>query len=198
MLFSEQSLKLELHRDDSPQRQSLLAELISGFQRTFPLVEYQIFPAINLLNGQALILAKQRIVRLYGGVALHPSMNRDGLAFALLHETGHHLANGVRLPWDPMLACECAADRWAFSLGHKILNDLTGWKVDIPQALEEVSLLIEATGPKIALSARESPFPVCWAKRWTDRKTSILAQMSMPSDQFCPLSDEILGTDSIQ
>ena len=67
-----------------------------------------------------------RIVRLYGGLALHPKVNDDALIFALLHETGHLLASGRRFASDPMLACDCEADKWAISEGAEILHRRVG------------------------------------------------------------------------
>ena len=195
MLFSEQSSSFALCKDNSAQRHSLLSKVLAPFQSTFPEVQYQIFPELNLLNGQALILKAQRIVRLYGGVALHPAMGRDGLGFALLHETGHHLADGPRLPWNPLIACECAADFWAFDLGHKMLSNSTGWAVNIPKALDEVSALVETEvkGAEIWPKIGERDFWACWANRWHDRRSSILAKRSIPSDHACSLNYEILG-----
>jgi hypothetical protein len=194
MLFSEQSPSLAQRQDSSAQRHLLLAELHATFQGSFSDVQYQIFPELNLLNGQALILGTQRIVRLYGGLALHPAMDRDGLAFALLHETGHHLATGARLPWNPLIACECAADFWAFDFGHKMLS-LSGCIVNIPKALDQLSALIETEVKDAAISPNlgERHFWACWANRWHDRRASILARTSIPDDHACPLNREILG-----
>lgn len=194
MLFSEQSPAFA-DRDSSDQRRSLLSELRIAFQSAFPAIQYQIFSELNLLNGQALLLGTQRIVRLYGGVALHPAMGRDGLAFTLLHETGHHLAEGARLPWNPLLACECVADFWAFHLGYKMLSNSTGWTVNIPKALDEVSTLIEteANGTNVVPQTGERDLGACWAMRWHDRRASILAERSIPRDHACSLNFYILG-----
>jgi hypothetical protein len=194
MLFSEQRTTAALGQDSSAQRHLLLAELLVAFQSSFPEVQYQIFPKLDLLNGQALILGAQRIVRLYGGVALHPAMGRDGLAFALLHETGHHLSVGTRLPWNPLIACECAADFWAFNVGREMLANSAGWTVDIAKALDEVSALIETKGTEeITPKTGERDPCDCWAKCWDDRRASILEGISIPSDHSCPLNYEILG-----
>jgi hypothetical protein len=195
MLFSEQSPAFADRRDNSDQRHSLLSELLAAFQSSFPAIRYQIFSELNLLNGQALLLGTQRIVRLYGGVALHPAMGRDGLAFALLHETGHHLADGARLPWNPLISCECVADFWAFDLGHKILSNSTGWTVNIPKALDEVNALIEteADGTNVPQQADVRDFGACWAMRWNDRRASILGERSIPPDHACSLNYQILG-----
>jgi hypothetical protein len=193
MLFSEQSSTFALgQQDNSAQRRSLLAELLAAFQRTFPEVQYQIFPELNLLNGQALILGTRRIVRLYGGLALHPVMGRDGLAFALLHETGHHRSLGARLPWNRLIACECAADYWAFNLGRKILSDATGWTVNIPNALDEVNRILEVNQPEI-IPKTERDSNACWGKHWNDRKASILEERSLPADHTCRLYCEVLA-----
>ena len=151
MLFSEQRSAAKLQRDSSGQRRSLLSDLVASFNSAFPAIQYQVFTELDLLNGQALVLGLDRIVRLYGGLALHPSVSRDGLAFALLHETGHHLAAGARLPWNPLMACECAADAWAYSVGREALGRSSGWFVNMAKAVGEVSALIatEENGPSI-------------------------------------------------
>jgi hypothetical protein len=193
MLFSEQSSTFALGRQESSaQRHSLLAELLAAFQRTFPEIQYQIFPELNLLNGQALILGTRRIVRLYGGLALHPAIGRDGLAFALLHETGHHRSHGARLPWNRLIACECAADYWAFNLGRKIFSNSTGWTVNIPNALDEVNCILEVNKPEIILKA-ERDSNACWGKLWNDRKASIREERSPPADHRCRLYCEVLA-----
>jgi hypothetical protein len=189
MLFSEQSSTFDL--DTSVGRQLLLAELLATFRNTFPEIRYQIFTELNLLNGQALIWRTQRIVRLYGGLALHPAIGRDGLALALLHETGHHMADGTRLPWNPLIACECAADCWAFNLGRKMLTELTGWTVNIPKALDEVSELLVPNQEEISQKT-ERDSDACWARRWNDRRAAILAGRSTPAYHTCPILDEVL------
>jgi hypothetical protein len=183
MLFSEQGSTSA--QDTSVARQLLLADLLATFRKTFPKIRYQIITELNLLNGQALILRTQRVVRLYGGVALHPAMGRDGLAFALLHETGHHLAAGARLPWNPLLACECLADCWAFQSGLKMLADSSGWTVSILKALSEIDGLL-TDGPEISRKENGNS-NACWARHWSDRRAAILAGRSTPADQVCRL-----------
>ena len=94
-------------------RADAVAKLIERFSQQFPQISYQLVASPMLINAQALVLCGRRIVKLYGGLAFHSLVDVDALAFVLLHETGHHLAGGARLPWNPFLACECQADVWA-------------------------------------------------------------------------------------
>jgi hypothetical protein len=187
MLFSEQSSTS--NRDTSLGRQLLLADLLAAFRNTFPQIQYQFLTQLNLLNGQALTLMTQPVVRLYGGVALHPAMGRDGLVFALLHETGHHLAAGARLPWNPLMACECAADCWAFNSGSKMLADVTGWTLNIPEALVQVNGLFMSNPQEISHNRNSN---ACWARHWNNRRAAILAGRSAPADHTCRIQDEVL------
>jgi hypothetical protein len=190
MLFSSQASTSA--QDTSIGRQLLLADLLVVFRNAFPNIRYQIIPELNLLNGQALILRAERLVRLYGGMALHPAMGRDGLAFALLHETGHHLAAGARLPWNPLLACECLADCWALNSGLKMVADSSGWTVSILEALSEIDGLL-ADEPDISRKRNGDP-NACWARHWSDRRAAILAGRSTPAGRTCRLNNEVLDT----
>src|SRR5579859_3429282 len=115
MLFTDARKSLSEAIEDDPQRISGVMSLIQLFNTQFPKVLYELVQKPMLVNAQALVVRGQRIVKLFGGLALHPLIERDALMFALLHETGHHLAEGPRLPWNPFLACECQADLWARS-----------------------------------------------------------------------------------
>ena len=82
-------------------------------RKTFPDLTFQVLLDSSMINAMALRLHDKRNVTICGGLALHPRLATNSLTFILLHETGHHLAEGCRLPRDPALACECAADHWA-------------------------------------------------------------------------------------
>ncbi|MGY4178431.1 hypothetical protein ACVIHH_003722 [Bradyrhizobium sp. USDA 4518] len=195
MLFSEQCWEFDSRKDDTVERCSLLSELLAAFQSSFPTIRYELFPELNLVNAQALLLRDQRVVRLYGGVALHPALGRDGLAFVLLHETGHHLAEGARYPWNPLIACECVADSWALRSGRVLLGNSVGWTLDVRKAAEEISSLYSSRTDITPCSSHAgvNDRRTCWAKSWHDRRESILTDRSIPFVHTCPLDDEVLG-----
>jgi hypothetical protein len=70
--------------------------LIKRFQAAFPIIHYDLFWETRLLNAQAFIDGRGRCVRLYGGLGRHREVGVEGLAFALAHETGHHLGGPPR------------------------------------------------------------------------------------------------------
>src|SRR5690242_18539935 len=92
MLLS-QSIALTEDLATTRARKRLVLRLLRAFKNQFPVILYRLVSSPALVNAQALILNSQRVVKLYGGLAYHPELGIDALAFALLHETGHHLAN---------------------------------------------------------------------------------------------------------
>jgi hypothetical protein len=103
-------------------RQAFLDETLNSFRLTFRELRFELDAKNNAVNAQALVLRAGRIVRLYGGLAFHPKVGEQLLTFVLLHETGHHLSSGCRLPWDQRLACECASDHWAVTEGAALVR----------------------------------------------------------------------------
>ena len=91
--------------------------LIRRFQDAFPNIHYDIFWETRLLNAQAFISGRGRCVRLYGGLGRHRHVGIEGLAFALAHETGHHLGGPPRHPFYSSLSSERRASEWAFAAG---------------------------------------------------------------------------------
>lgn len=92
-------------------------ELLSRFHRLFPALGYDLAWYSDSVNAQAFIDRGRRRVRLYGGLARHRRITRAGIAFALAHETGHHVAGA---PFDPVygwLSSESRADEWALEKG---------------------------------------------------------------------------------
>ncbi|HYA73083.1 MAG TPA: hypothetical protein VEF36_07980, partial [Roseiarcus sp.] len=65
--------------------------LVDRFRARFPDIYYDIYWETRLMNAQAYIGEKGRSVRLYGGLGRHRRVGVEGVAFALAHETGHHL-----------------------------------------------------------------------------------------------------------
>lgn len=91
--------------------------LIRRFAAAFPAIRYDLFLETGLVNAQAFRIGALRCVRLYGGLVRHRQVGLAGLAFALAHETGHHLAGPPADRIYPWLSCEAQADRWALATG---------------------------------------------------------------------------------
>jgi Zn-dependent protease with chaperone function len=91
--------------------------LLERFQAEFQEVHYDLFWDTRLLNAQAYMGPQGRCVRLYGGLARHRRVGVEGLAFALAHETGHHLGGPPRHPYYLSLSSEERANEWAVETG---------------------------------------------------------------------------------
>jgi hypothetical protein len=98
-----------------PKRRALA--LIKKFQSHFSNIEYDMDLGVLLANAQAFRAGKVRHVRLYGGLVRHRKIGSEGLAFALAHETGHHLGGAPHLQYLPWLSSEDRASEWAMSDG---------------------------------------------------------------------------------
>jgi hypothetical protein len=189
MLFAEPLSPGELSVRESPERQALVQSLLEDFRQTFPTIEFSLISEFGFLNAQALLLGSKRLVKLYGGLAFHNRLGKDALAFALLHETGHHLAVGSRLNWNPWLACECVSDLWAVNEGAATLREQTGYTVNIVKAVEELDQVI---GQPTELEHSHA----CWAFSWRDRKASILKEGPQRSNEECPLGELMMRATS--
>jgi hypothetical protein len=182
MLFAEQLSLSELSLRENPERQALVRNLLDCFRQTFPTIEFTLVSEFGFLNAQALLLGSRRHVKLYGGLAFHNRLAKDALAFGLLHETGHHLAVGPRLNWNPWLACECVSDLWAVNEGAAALCKQTGYSVDVVKAIGELDQVI-------GMPARRGRSSTCWALSWLDRRTSILKMGAEGERKECPLGE---------
>jgi hypothetical protein len=91
--------------------------LMARFRAKFPALHYDLFWETRLMNAQAFLAPKGRCVRLYGGLGRHRWVGIEGLAFALAHETGHHLAGPPYLPFYSSLSSEERANEWATETG---------------------------------------------------------------------------------
>jgi hypothetical protein len=152
----------------SAQRLSSLTKLIAIFEASFSSVHYRILESISSVNAQASFANGRHLVDIFGGLAFHPAIRHDGLVFTLLHETGHHLSAGCKLPWAP-LACECAADRWAATDGRKALA-ANGASFRLEAALEQIERAVGPQAAKTPSKARTS----CWSMDWPKRKRALL------------------------
>src|SRR5258708_667504 len=111
---------------DLQSRGRMLEILLREFRTAFSNIEYEVDKETRIVNAQAFGFCGSRFVRLYGGFAFHPLINQEALAFTLLHETGHHCAQGRRFAGDLGLACDCLADKWALGAGAKALRRSSG------------------------------------------------------------------------
>jgi hypothetical protein len=182
MLFAEPLSPNEVSVLESAERKALVGHLLDDFRHTFPTIEFSLIAEFRFLNAPALLLASRRLVKLYGGLAFHERIGKDALAFALLHETGHHLAIGPRLNWNPWLACECVSDLWAVDEGAAALREKTGYSINIVKAVEELDQVIGQT-------SQPNPSHDCWALSWFDRKASILKKGPDKGREECPLGE---------
>lgn len=80
-----------------------------------------------MLNAQAFVSGRGRCVRLFGGLGRHRRIGIEGLAFALAHETGHHLGGSPQHPFYSSLSSERRASEWALSEGlPRLFGDRVG------------------------------------------------------------------------
>jgi hypothetical protein len=170
-------------QDRSRQRLSCLTSLIAIFELSFSSVHYRILESISAVNAQASFSNGKHLVDIFGGLAFHPVIRHDGLVFTLLHETGHHLSAGCKLPW-AQLACECAADKWAMTDGRKALA-ANGGLFRLEAALQQIE---RAAAPE---RRKKSAAPtICWSMNWQKRKQALLNGRAM-NLRTCKISSVI-------
>jgi hypothetical protein len=136
MIFEQTRNTLE-NQDRTAGRRALVKKIIGIFQTNFPDLNFRVLERVTAVNAQASISNDVRSVNLFGGCAYHPEIGHDALVFILLHETGHHLSLGCRLPWMQKLACDCAADFWAVTEG-KIKLQESNCEFAIEPALQQI------------------------------------------------------------
>ena len=169
MIFDQPQQPVEV-QDRSAQRLSSLTKLIAIFEASFSSVHYRILESISAVNAQASFANGRHLVDIFGGLAFHPAIRHDGLVFTLLHETGHHLSAGCKLPWAP-LACECAADKWATTDGRKALA-ANGGNFRLEAALQQIE---RAVGPQAGRIPSKAARTNCWSMNWSKRKRALLS-----------------------
>jgi hypothetical protein len=172
-------------------RCALLGEILGDFRRAFPNLIFEVDDRSSTVNAQAIVQGVTRLVRIYGGLAYHAHIGSDGLIFALLHETGHHLCSGGRLASSNELGCECAADRWALTKGCSRLKQQTG-RAFVPEraisSLEMISGLTSCIAGCVPAGNKNHP-RICWATEWSRRKRILAQPNPMPAIPRCYLSD---------
>jgi len=168
MIFEQVSNTLE-SQDRTAGRRALVEKILGIFQTSFPNLNFRVLDRVTAVNAQASILNDARSVDLFGGLAYHPEIGRDALVFILLHETGHHLSRGCRLPWMQQLACDCAADCWAVTEGRAELQK-SNFGFAIEPALRQIE---SAANLKSRVSTRAGRSK-CSFLNWTKRKRRLL------------------------
>lgn len=91
--------------------------LLDRFRERFPTIHYDLYWETRLMNAQAYIGERGRSVRLYGGLGRHRLVGIEGVAFALAHETGHHLGGPPHHPFYTTISSEERANEWAAEVG---------------------------------------------------------------------------------
>ena len=152
----------------STRRRAILESVIQTFHETFPTLNFRILDGISAINAQASIINDVRSVDVFAGFAYHPEVDRDALIFVLLHEAGHHLSQGSRLPWMPKLACDCAADFWAITEGRAVLQR-SNCRFVIESALRQIERAANLNSSKKRNVGRAK----CSFLNWTKRKRGL-------------------------
>jgi hypothetical protein len=183
MLFSD-----FMSREIQPkaERLALLDTMLADFQRAFPSLHFELRLDRKVINAQAILLDGKRCVLIYGGLALHPRLAENSLTFVFLHEAGHHLAVGPRLPFNLSLACDCVADHWAAGEGSEILHRMSGRRLQIGKALDELEYLMNA-GQESELHHPEDQISNCRNHKWALRKMGLETPQVQFSIRTCEL-----------
>jgi hypothetical protein len=173
VLFCDFLSQEDAHCAIAAGRPEILASIVRDFKRTFPDISFELRLDRLVINAQAIALAGKKTVLLYGGLALHPQMGPDALTFCMLHEVGHHRANGNRLPCDASLACECAADYWASTSGANVLQAMSGRIFEMKKAIVEIAHVTEGR-EEFENSCPELKDSRCWRQCFSLRKQALI------------------------
>ena len=191
MLFSDRLSEQEMLEAKGARRQDLLDILLNDFRKAFPDLEFEPQLDFSIINAQAFTLGDKRIVAIFGGLALHPKLGAEALTFITLHEAGHHLARGCRSGRDRSLACECASDYWAVTVGANRLLQKSGRRLQLRAALEELDQVMspgQASKHRYPTKDRpnRSSTSGCWAREWRLRRRALFERVRPPMiEGFC-------------
>jgi hypothetical protein len=185
MLFSDRLSEQEMLEAKGANRQVLLDILLSDFRKAFPDLTFELQLDFPIINAQALKLQDRLTVMIYGGLALHPRLGAESLTLILLHEVGHHLAKGCRSRRDPSLACECASDYWAVTVGTDTLFQKSRRHLRLQVAIEELNQVMSPVQPSKGSYTRKTSTSGCWARGWSLRSRALLEQARPPTIKGC-------------
>jgi hypothetical protein len=156
---------------------------LSDLRQRYPDIIFECDHLSPTVNAQAINRFGLKVVRLYGGLAYHRAFAWNGLTLALLHEVGHHLGAGGRLPGNSRLACECVADRWVLTHGLRSFRSTFRRGLDIRKGVASFdTLTIKSNLPEAA----DPPSP-CWSCNWNKRKNILLGSSRPPARRRCLL-----------
>jgi hypothetical protein len=152
---------IESHRANRPdwaRQRNTAHRLVELFAHTFPQLNFSLVWESPHINAQAWRLGAARNVYLYGGLVRHPAITRAGLAFALAHETGHHLGGEPRDPDMTWMTWQGQADYWAAQTGMPAVFGSVAKQLTVRGALQirnlERQLSSESNGWLSDLSPR--------------------------------------------
>jgi hypothetical protein len=180
MLFCDRLSEQEVLEAKAANREKLLETLLSDFRKAFPNLTFELQLDFKIINAQALKLQDRLIVMIYGGLALHPRLGAESLTMILLHEVGHHLAEGCRSKRDPSLACECASDYWAVTVGTDTLIQKSGRRLQLRVALRELNQVMNPRQPSKGRYTKRTSTSGCWDRGWPSRSRALLKQARPP------------------
>src|SRR5215218_10350589 len=185
MLFSDRLTEQEVLEAKGPHSEELLDALLCDFRSSFPDLTFELQLGFRIIEAQALQLQDKRTVTLYGGLALHPRLGQDALTFILLHESGHHLAEGCPLPRDPSLACQCSADYWATTTGAETLKRKPGRCLRMSAVIIELNTVISPSHKSGGKYTGAGSTSGCWANGWPSRRQALFDQARPPAVPGC-------------
>jgi hypothetical protein len=153
-------------QDRSRARYALLTRLRGLSREIFPNINFLVQEDNSSFQAQAYVRDGQQIVSVFGGLAFHRCVQKDGLLFSILHEIGHHVAPGPRITRTDPRSCDCAADRWVLAEGQHLFSS-RGMTLDIRSALSEIELAISDLMPAHDLKSEQ------WCFDWARRKMAL-------------------------
>jgi hypothetical protein len=169
--------------DPDPVRLALIDAILLDFRKAFPELTFELRLDRNVINAQAILLNGKRCVLIYGGLALHQRLAESSLVFVVLHEVGHHLAIGPRLPFNVSLACDCVADSWAAGEGALILHRKSDRRLQIHEAVDELDHFMNSEHQEFCTA--EMDMPKCRYDRWALRKNGLEVLQPHASIRTC-------------
>lgn len=180
MLFCDRLSEQEVLEAKAANRESILEVLLNDFRKAFPDLTFGLQLDFPIINAQAFALEDKRIVTIYGGLALHPRLGAESLTLIILHEVGHHLAEGCRSRRDPSLACECASDYWAVTVGTATLLQKSGRHLRMRVAIEELNQVMSPRQPSKDRYIKRPSTSGCWARGWSLRSRALFERTRPP------------------
>ena len=166
-------------QDRSAARYTLLTRLCELSRQIFPNINFLVQEDNSSFQAQAYVRDGQQIVSVFGGLAFHGCVQKDGLLFAVLHEVGHHVARGPRITRTDPRSCDCAADRWVLAEGQQLFSS-RGMILDIRSALSEIELALSDIMLAHDLKSEQ------WCCDWVRRKQA-LTSIDAPQVVECEL-----------